>query len=216
MASASSEDHAYFQAIEETFIRLRGSPLLLSPADWQVARRWHRQGIPLELVRRCLEELFRERERRKARGKVQSLRYVASKVEEEWDRVRELAAGSERGEAPRFDLPARLEALARALPARLAGRERWAGRITALDGDLETVEEALMELDRELLEAIEAELDDDERRALEAEASESLAPLAPRLAAEQRQRSERELFRRLLRKRFELPLLSLFSPAAEG
>src|SRR5260370_31817442 len=50
------EDHAYFLAIEDHFVRLRGAPLLLSPADWHAARRWHQQGIPLELVRRAPEE----------------------------------------------------------------------------------------------------------------------------------------------------------------
>ena len=48
--SEAEADQAYFQAIEETFVRLRGAPLLLSPADWQVARRWHRDGVPLPLV----------------------------------------------------------------------------------------------------------------------------------------------------------------------
>ena len=54
----------YFRAIEEAFIRLRGAPLLLSPADWQTAKSWHEERIPLELVGRVMEEVFeRLRER---------------------------------------------------------------------------------------------------------------------------------------------------------
>ncbi|HQN38153.1 MAG TPA: hypothetical protein PLQ31_01300, partial [Thermoanaerobaculia bacterium] len=46
----SAEDHAFFQAIEERFVALRGAATLLSPADWQLARAWHRAGIPLAAV----------------------------------------------------------------------------------------------------------------------------------------------------------------------
>ncbi|HBL31598.1 MAG TPA: hypothetical protein DD490_32655, partial [Acidobacteria bacterium] len=108
----SSEDHAYFQAIEEVFVRLRGAPLLLSPADWQVARRWHRDGVPLDLVRRVLEEIFAKRKERGAKGKISSLRYCASAIEAAWADLRELTAPGERLEAPVFDPAARLQALA--------------------------------------------------------------------------------------------------------
>ncbi|HTQ81557.1 MAG TPA: hypothetical protein VMM92_16285, partial [Thermoanaerobaculia bacterium] len=56
-----AEEHAYFEAVEEIFVGLRGAPLLLSPADWQVARRWQREGVPLSLVRGALEEVFAKR-----------------------------------------------------------------------------------------------------------------------------------------------------------
>jgi hypothetical protein len=111
------EDHAYFLAIEDHFVRLRGAPLLLSPADWQVARRWHRQGIPLELVRRALEEVFARRRERGAKGRISSLRYCAPAVEAAWTEHSELAAPGARVEAEAFDAASRLAALAAALPA---------------------------------------------------------------------------------------------------
>ena len=43
----SAEDQAYFHALEEAFLRLRGRATLLSAADWQVAREWRRAGIPI-------------------------------------------------------------------------------------------------------------------------------------------------------------------------
>src|SRR5260370_40504073 len=69
------EDHAYFLAIEDHFVRLRGAPLLLSPADWHAARRWHQQGIPLELVRRALEGGVPRRRGRGAQGRVSGPRH---------------------------------------------------------------------------------------------------------------------------------------------
>src|SRR5437763_16109793 len=89
---AEDSDHAYFQAIEEIFVELRGAPLLLSPADWQVARRWQREGIPLDLVRSTLEEVFAKRKERGAKGKISSLRYCAPAVEAAWADLRALTA----------------------------------------------------------------------------------------------------------------------------
>src|SRR5436309_13032449 len=84
--------HAYFQAIEEVFVALRGAPLLLSPTDWQIARRWHREGIPLGLIRQALEAVFAKRQERGAKGRISSLRYCAPAVEAAWAERRELAA----------------------------------------------------------------------------------------------------------------------------
>src|SRR6476659_4972883 len=105
-------DHAYFQAIEEIFVELRGSPLLLSPADWQVSRRWHREGIPLDLIRGALQEVFERRKERGAKGKISSLRYCASAVEAAWAARRELTTPGEGAEAPPFALGSRVRALA--------------------------------------------------------------------------------------------------------
>lgn len=116
-----ADDHAYFQAVEEIFVRLRGAPLLLSPADWQVARRWHRQGIPLDLVRRALEEVFARRRERGLQGRISSLRYCAHAIEAAWSSWSEMMAPGLRGEAPALDVAGRLAALAAALAAALVG-----------------------------------------------------------------------------------------------
>src|SRR3954462_964977 len=92
--------HAYFQAIEEIFVRLRGTPLLLSPADWHVARRWHREGVPLDLVRDALEQAFARRRERGLKGRISSLRYCAPGAEPAWAPLRELPGPAEREAAP--------------------------------------------------------------------------------------------------------------------
>src|SRR3954453_9095106 len=117
--------HSYFQAIEEIFVELRGAPLLLSPADWQVARRWQREGIPLDLVRSTLEEVFAKRKERGAKGRISSLRYCAPAPEPAGADLRELTPPAHRAEAPAFEVPPRLAALA----ASLSG-QALAARIT--------------------------------------------------------------------------------------
>jgi hypothetical protein len=205
--------HAYFQAIEEMFVALRGAPLLLSPTDWQVARRWHQEGVPLDLIRGALQDVFARRKERVAKGKISSLRYCAPAVEAAWAERRELSVPGERAEAPAFDLGSRLRALAAALPA---GREELAGRITGLLGDPQTVEEHLAALDREMLAASSAALDDGTRTEIGAAVEKTLAALRSRLPADELERSRERLTSQVLRQRLHLPVLSLFSPDAEG
>jgi hypothetical protein len=211
------DDHAYFQAVEEIFVGLRGAPLLLSPADWQVAQRWHQEGVPLDLVRTALDEVFARRKERGTKGKISSLRYCAPAVDKAWEEHRDLAAPGFRGETAAFDLGARLAALAAALPDALAGRESWAGRVAALASidDPQTVEERLAELDRELLATAGAALCAEARSELVAGVERSLAGLAGRLSAEEAELSRQRLEAQAVRRRERLPLLSLFSPDAE-
>jgi hypothetical protein len=208
-------DHAYFQAVEEIFVRLRGAPLLLSPADWQVARRWHRDGVPLDLVRRALEEVFAKRKERGAKGKISSLRYCAPAVEAAWEELRELTAPGERLEAPSFEASSRLQALASALPPDLAGRPDLTARITALTGEPQDIEEGLAALDREMLAGATAALEGPAREEVEAAVEKTLAALRGRLSASELERSRERLTWQVLRQRLGLPVLSLFSPEAE-
>jgi hypothetical protein len=205
-------DHSYFQAIEEVFVALRGAPLLLSPVDWQVARRWHREGIPLDLVKRTLTEVFEKRKERGAKGKISSLRYCAPAVEAAWADLRELTAPGHRAEAPDFEVPPRLAALAAALPRSM--KDSFATRITSLAGDPRRVEERLSELDRELLATAESGLDGETRAEVEAAVEKTLAGLRARLPADELERSRERLAHQVLRRRLGLPVLSLFSPEA--
>ena len=210
--AAEESDHAYFQAVEEIFVQLRGAPLLLSPVDWQVARRWHQEGVPLDLVRSTLEEVFAKRKERGAKGRISSLRYCAPAVEAAWADLRELTAPARRAEAPAFEVAPRLAALA----ASLKGRETLAARITSLSGDPQEVEEHLAALDREMLDQAWEGLDGEARSAVEAAVEKTLAALAGRLPAGELASSRERLVRQTLRRKLGLPVLSLFSPEAQG
>ena len=210
------EDHEYFRAVEEIFLELRGSPLTLPPADWHVARRWHRAGIPIGLVRRALAEVFAKRKERGAKGKISRLSYCAPAVEAAWEELRELTAPGERLEAPAFDPAGRLRALAAALPADLSGRDELAARIVSLAGDPQEVEEGLAALDREMLAAAAASLDGPARGEVEAAVEATIAGLRGRLSADELERSRERLTWQVLRQRLGLPVLSLFSPEAEA
>lgn len=212
----SAEDTAYFHEIEDIFLELRGSPLTLPPADWHVARRWHRAGIPIDLIRRVLAEVFAKRKERGTKGKISRLSYCAPAVEAAWAELRELTAPGERLEAPAFDPSSRLRALAEALPPELSGRAGLAARIVSLAGDPQEIEEGLAALDREMLAAAAASLDGAARDEVEAAVEKTMAGLRGRLSAEELERSRERLTWQVLRQRLALPVLSLFSPEAEA
>ena len=209
-------DHAYFQAVEEIFVELRGAPLLLSPADWQVARRWHQEGVPLDLVRRTLAEVFAKRKERGAKGKISSLRYCAPAVEAAWAELKELNAPGLRTTAPGFEVAPRLSFLAAALPSSFAGHETLAARLNAMTGDPQEVEDRLAALDREMLDAVAKSLNREGRSEIDAAVEKTLALLRGRLPADEIETSRERLFRQTLRRRLGLPVLSLFSPEAGG
>lgn len=208
MDEAEDTDHAYFQAVEEIFVRLRGAPLLLSPADWQVASRWHQEGVPLDLIRQALEEVFAKRKERGTKGRISSLRYCAPAVEAAWADLRELTAPGERDAAPALDIPSRLKNLAALVPPEIAPR------VAGLHGDAPSVEAELSALDREMLAAADASLDVERRREVDAAVEKTLAALRGRLPVEELERSRERLTHQVLRQRLGLPVLSLFSPEA--
>lgn len=206
----SGEEVTYFRAIEEAFVRLRGAPLLLSPADFLVAARWHREGVPLSLVMATVEEVFAKRRERDAKGRINSLRYCAQAVDAAWAEVRELQGPARREAASETPVAERLAALADELPPTLARREEWRSRVLALPGPAEAVEEALRRLDDELLAAAEAALEPDDRQRLEAEVAAMLAGLRDRFPDSDLVALRSQLRRQRLRRSAGLPVLTLF------
>ena len=209
------EDLRYFQSLEEAFIRLRGAPLLLSPADWQVAQRWRALGIPLDFAITAMAELFARRRERGAEDRVSSLRYCARAVESGWRRAEELAGPVRRSDEPGLDAAARLTALARSSPEEGPGAAGIAQQIRSLSGDAAAIESALVVLDDALLESAGARLEAPERAALDAWVERRLDGLRARFEPDELARAAARLRSRELRRRAGLPLLSLFSPDAE-
>ncbi len=216
-AESDAADQAYFHALEQIFARQRESAVLLSPGDWHVARDWRRRGVPLELVERVMGELLARRRERGARRKVSSLRYFQPAVEAAWTEVEALTAPGRRlPPEPPLVVGERLAALAAALPAGLAGRERWAERVRALAGPPETVEKELAALDAELLAAQQEALGPEAVAALETQVERTLATLRERVPAAVVEESRRGLLRQALRRQLGLPMLSLFAVGGES
>src|SRR6185369_5809960 len=93
---------AYFRAVEEHFIRRRGRPLLLSPADVRRVGEWHAAGIPLATVVEGIDIHFDRMERRgRAPRRAVTLAFVDDDVLDAWAgaRHRRTGRGAPAGEA---------------------------------------------------------------------------------------------------------------------
>lgn len=212
------EDHAYFLAIERTFLGLRKKAALLTAADWQVAQAWHRQGIPSELIQDVMEKLFERQQAKKGRT-ISGLRYFRAAVEAAWEEMLALKAGGRAEEAVALPVEARLGNLASRLPTALPLRARWVAALADLavkGGPASEVEEALRALDAELLRTLSAGLDTAESVALGGQVDQALARLRGRLPEDELAIASARVGEQLLRRRFAAPVLSLFSPEARG
>ncbi len=214
LADPESGPHPYFLAIEDVFLELRGSPLQLSPKDWQIARAWHDAGVPLELVERVVREIFERRRSSEKQGKVWSLRHCKRAVDAAWRRQQELVSPGSAEATEVLDLAGRLDRLATVLPKNLVGGERVAAKIRSLTGEAESIEAQLTEIDAEVLAAVEAGLMAEDRQDVENELSDSRRALAKRLPSDELERAAERLREEILRRRLNLPVLSLFAPEA--
>ncbi len=211
----TAEDQAYFAQVESAFLRLRGRATLLSAADWQTAAGWRRRGIPIGLVVQVMETLFARRAARKQRT-ISSLRYFSAAVEGAWEEVVELQAGGRLAPPAPLAIEDRLARLAAALPEGLADRTAWEARIARAAGELPEIEASLARWDGEILLELDRRLTQDERQQIEIAVAEALGRLRARWTDEEVSEAEAGIRRRLLRRHFGLPLLSLFAPEAEG
>lgn len=208
----ASEEQRYFLELELAFNQLRRSASLLSPADWQVAAGWQRNGVPLPVVIATIERLFEQRRARGDAEKIQSLRYCAPAVENAHRQLLELGHGA----APEPDLPAletRLDRMIRRLGA--FGSQHEERLRACLDaGEPTAVEAALSGLRDDLAAEAYAALAADEREELEArvrrQVERGIEPLRSRLTPAQCRGASERLRRRWLCEELEVPALSLF------
>lgn len=189
----------YFNEIEYQFIQRRGTPFTLNAIDNALVKEWHEAGIPLSIVIEAIHTVFDRFDANQR--KVNGLSFCKHAVKELWRERKELFVGAE-GTSPEENVEPLLEALASRLEASVEAAP-FATRVRGLarERSVPRVEEQLMELEQELIDA--------------------LLPLAEELRAEAhaltsgadektRVRTEEAHLRRLVREKFGIPRLTLF------
>lgn len=187
----------YFTEIESHFAQRRGTPFILSAKDWALMKSWSDGGVPLPVVIEAIDSVFDKQE---AKGKkVNGLSYCKHAVKELWDERRELQVGGD-SVSPEESVAPRLDALAAAIEP-VSPEFAQCVRELVSEKSVPRIEERLIELEAELIEALVPQAADlrDEARALAIGADEKT-----------RSRTEAAHLRRLVRERFELPRLTLF------
>jgi hypothetical protein len=184
----------YFAEIESHFASKRGTPFVVNPKDWALMKEWEAAGIPLPVVIEAIDSVFEKAAERKKI--VNSIHYCKHAVKELWDERRELTVG-EGSSTPEASPSVALEALASQLPSPFDARVRD----LAAEKSVPRIEEKLIELERELIDALLATLPESDRPSI---------ALPPDVDEKTRARTEEANLRRAIRERFALPRLTLF------
>lgn len=96
-------NYPYFTDIEDAFVQARGANLFISSKDWNLIDTWQKKGIPQHIAIAGIQDVFRDRQ---GKGKVSSLAFCASAVEQ---RFAEWAAGQVGSSEEVFETTATLE-----------------------------------------------------------------------------------------------------------
>jgi len=191
----------YFLEIEGHFAFRRKTPFILSAKDWALMQRWREEGIPLPIVIEAIDTVFEKNETSGRRKVISSLSYCRHAVKELWEARRDLYVGGG-ATTPEVSPESRLEELAQRLEEPFASRVRGLAR----EHSVPRIEERLMEIESEMIEALLASEDVDILRLEIASALGDASKLDPKIRA----RTEEANLRRRIREKFNLPRLTLF------
>ncbi len=180
--SDTDPERAYYRAVEDLFAQLRGTVHVLSPKDFQLLRRWWREGVPLAAVTAGIVETFSKKQERGDPDPVVSLSYCRHAVKRHAGRIAASSVGGGTPSQPAGsadqDLALLDEALGRAEGLNRDTRPEVArvlasfrARLALLaGGDQVSVETGLFALEESLLEACWNALGEDERDLVDAAA----------------------------------------------
>lgn len=206
--TADAPPETYFQEIEAHFALRRGTPFILNAKDWALMKKWHEDGVPLPIVIEAIDTVFERNESSGRKKTISSLHYCRHAIKELWSERQNLYVGA--GETtPEAGPAAMLDALAAQLEASVIATP-FADRVRALiaEKSVPKIEERLIDLERELIDAIiiaaPSEID-----VIRTEIAKALGD-SPKLDEKTRARTEEANLRRLVRERFALPRLTLF------
>ncbi|MGH9463223.1 MAG: hypothetical protein ACRD1X_18600, partial [Vicinamibacteria bacterium] len=226
---SGDETEDYYAEVERHFVSLRGSPLFVSPAEWQLIHRWREAQIPLRIAKQGLDHAFANR---KSRRPIRRLSYCRQAVEASYRRFREAIAGAgpgreERTAEGRSNVHDYLNRLITKLIAAGNGMtdvrspmresiDRVVKQLSALDEaskeplGLDELERELGVLEAALVETAESVLDPAERAACREAAELSLRDYRDRMPRDVLESAQRSAYLKRVRSRFDLPALSLF------
>ncbi len=214
----TSADDLYFLEIEAAFAGKRNTPFVFSAKDWALMKSWKDEGIPLAIVLEAMATAF-ERQAASGRRKViSSLSYCRYAVKELWHERRDLHVGAS-GNVPEADPQQILTSLSEELsrnaqqcdgPVRDLLSAAASNVLAAASArGVPQIEEALMRLEDTLLGELAAALPEAERSRIEEEITQQLRGFES-AGAEVLQKTRDANLKRLLRRMFSIPRLSLF------
>jgi hypothetical protein len=205
---ADVNPETYFQEIEAHFALRRGTPFILNAKDWALMKKWYDDGVPLPIVIEAIDTVFERNEASGRKKVISSLSYCRHSIKELWQDRQNLYVGG--GDvSPEAGPEALLDALASQLETSDVAAP-FAARVRALASEksVPKIEERLIDLERELVDAFIA-ADPASIDAIRADIAVALGDTS-KMDAKTRTRTEEANLRRLVREKFGLPRLTLF------
>jgi hypothetical protein len=203
----------FYTEIEAHFTARRGTPFIVSAKDWSLMKKWQGEGIPLPVIIEAIDTVFEKNESSGRRKTISSLHYCRHAVKELWDERRGLYVGGAESTpeaAPEVFLePLAADVEASGAPAEVIAAFAVRVRELAREQSVPRIEEKLIELEHDLVEAVLAALPSGEQEEVRHEVARALGDLS-RLDEKTRARTEEANLRRIVRDRFTLPRLTLF------
>jgi hypothetical protein len=208
IVTADAPPETYFQEIEAHFALRRGTPFILNAKDWVLMKKWFEDGVPLPVVIEAIDAVFERNETSGRKKVISSLSYCRHSIKELWNERRNLYVGA--GEmTPEAGSETLLDALATQLETSdVAAPFAPRVRTLASEKSVPKIEERLIDLERELIDAFIAAAPA-EIEAIRAGIAVALGDTS-KLDEKTRARTEEANLRRLVREKFGLPRLTLF------
>jgi hypothetical protein len=199
----------YTEEIDAHFVLRRGTPFPVAGSNESLLiQKWYADGVPLSVVIEAIDTVFEKNETSGRKKAILGLRFCRHAVKELWQERRSLYVGG--GDLTPESGP---EVLLDALAVQLEASEiaaPFAARVRALASEksVPKIEERLIDLERELIDAFIAAAPS-EIESIRADIATALGD-SPNLDAKTRARTEEANLRRLVREKFGLPRLTLF------
>lgn len=172
-------------------------------------QKWRADGVPLPVVIEAIDQVFENNETSGRRKTISSLSYCRHAVKELWDERKELYVGGD-SVVPERGAETSLEELATELEQASAPPDVVRSvRELSREKSVPKIEEKLMAIETELLDAAAGTLSAGELASLRQNILDALGDMS-RLKESTRLRTEEAARRRMLRERFGYPRLTLF------
>lgn len=173
----------YLKEVEDFFIQKRGTPFILSSEDVQLILFWFKREIPLEVVKKAIEEVFEKLKERDPERKINSIKYCAQKIEELFRENQKIQARSWHRESPKIDIVSSLNKNIQNLKEFFKDKEefkknyeKFLKKLEELKKmeDLDNIEEGLKNIEEKIIEMFYKKIEKEEKEKIKKEIEKNL------------------------------------------
>lgn len=208
----------YLKGAEDFFIEKRGTPFILSPEDVQLILFWFKREVPLEVVKKGIEEVFEKLKERDPEKKINTIKYCAQRIEEIFRENQKSKARSWHKESAKIDILSSLNKNMENLKEFFKDKteyknqyEKFLKKIEELKKmeDLEEIEDNLKKVEEKIIEIFYKKIDKEEKEKLKNEVEKTLPPEVKLLPAHTKNSLIKTIIMEKIKREKNIPSLTL-------